>query len=123
MVEEEQSGQEETTETPAEAPAETPTETPAETPEPAAEATVNAPAVKAVEAKPAAADAAEKQKEGEEVEEKEPVIYYLGTGRRKRSVARVRLCDGTGKISINKKEMNEYFKSDHRSKINTIAPL
>ena len=35
-------------------------------------------------------------------------IYY-GTGRRKSSVARVYLVPGTGKVTINKKDMDEYF--------------
>lgn len=34
---------------------------------------------------------------------------YLGTGRRKSSVARVRLVPGTGKIIINKRDLEEYF--------------
>ena len=34
---------------------------------------------------------------------------YLGTGRRKSSVARVRLVPGNGKVTINKKDMDEYF--------------
>ena len=34
---------------------------------------------------------------------------YLGTGRRKSSVARVRVMAGTGKVTINGKDMNEYF--------------
>lgn len=34
---------------------------------------------------------------------------YLGTGRRKSSVARVRLVPGSGKVTINKKDMDEYF--------------
>lgn len=34
---------------------------------------------------------------------------YYGTGRRKRSIARVRLIPGTGKIVVNKKEMKDYF--------------
>jgi len=33
----------------------------------------------------------------------------LGTGRRKNSIARVRLVNGNGKITINNKEINEYF--------------
>jgi len=35
--------------------------------------------------------------------------FIWGTGRRKRSVARVRLKPGDGKIVINKKEVNDYF--------------
>ena len=34
---------------------------------------------------------------------------YTGTGRRKTSVARVRLTPGTGKITINGRDVNEYF--------------
>lgn len=34
---------------------------------------------------------------------------FYGTGRRKSSVARVYLTPGTGKITINKKDMNDYF--------------
>lgn len=34
---------------------------------------------------------------------------YYGTGRRKSSVARVYLIPGTGKVTINKKDMDEYF--------------
>ena len=35
--------------------------------------------------------------------------YCYGTGRRKKSVARVRLYPGTGMITINGKDINEYF--------------
>ncbi|ARD06394.1 MULTISPECIES: 30S ribosomal protein S9 [Lactobacillus] len=34
---------------------------------------------------------------------------YIGTGRRKDSVARVRLVPGNGKITVNGKEVNEYI--------------
>ena len=34
---------------------------------------------------------------------------YIGTGRRKKAVARVRLVPGTGKITINKKDLEDYF--------------
>ncbi|MBR0373879.1 MAG: 30S ribosomal protein S9 [Mogibacterium sp.] len=34
---------------------------------------------------------------------------YQATGRRKSSVARVRLLPGTGKITINKKDLEDYF--------------
>ena len=34
---------------------------------------------------------------------------FLGTGRRKCSVARVRVTTGSGKIEINGKDINEYF--------------
>jgi small subunit ribosomal protein S9 len=35
--------------------------------------------------------------------------YFYGTGRRKTSVARVRLYPGTGEIVVNDKPMDEYF--------------
>ena len=34
---------------------------------------------------------------------------YYGTGRRKSSIARVRLVEGSGKITINKRDIDEYF--------------
>ena len=34
---------------------------------------------------------------------------YLGTGRRKKSVARVRLLPGKGEISVNKRDLDDYF--------------
>ena len=40
------------------------------------------------------------------------VTQYYGTGRRKSSVARVYLRPGTGKITINKKDIDEYFGQD-----------
>ena len=36
-------------------------------------------------------------------------IQYIGTGRRKSAIARVRLIPGTGKITINKKDLDEYL--------------
>ena len=36
-------------------------------------------------------------------------LQYQGTGRRKHSVARVRLIPGTGKITVNKKDLEDYF--------------
>ena len=35
--------------------------------------------------------------------------YFYGTGRRKKSVARVRLYNGTGKVTINDREIDDYF--------------
>jgi small subunit ribosomal protein S9 len=37
---------------------------------------------------------------------------FLGTGRRKTSVARVRLAPGTGKITINRRPFETYFPMD-----------
>ncbi|WP_041366791.1 30S ribosomal protein S9 [Natranaerobius thermophilus] len=36
-------------------------------------------------------------------------VQYFGTGRRKTSVARVRLVPGNGKIVVNNKAMDDYF--------------
>ena len=35
--------------------------------------------------------------------------YFYGTGRRKKSVARVRLYAGTGKVTVNDRDINDYF--------------
>ena len=35
-------------------------------------------------------------------------VFY-GTGRRKKSIARVRLMQGKGKITVNGKDLGEYF--------------
>ncbi len=40
----------------------------------------------------------------------------LGTGRRKSSVARVRVRAGSGKITINKRDINEYFTEEQDRK-------
>ena len=37
---------------------------------------------------------------------------YIGTGRRKSAIARVRLIPGSGKIVINKKELDDYLPMD-----------
>ena len=39
---------------------------------------------------------------------KENIVFY-GTGRRKNAVARVRIVEGTGKITINGKDIDEFF--------------
>ena len=38
--------------------------------------------------------------------------YFYGTGRRKSSVARVRVYNGTGKITINDRDIDDYFGLD-----------
>lgn len=35
--------------------------------------------------------------------------FFYGTGRRKTSVARVRLYNGTGKVTINNRDIDDYF--------------
>ena len=39
-------------------------------------------------------------------------IVFLGTGRRKKAIARVRLLEGKGNITVNKKPLDEYFTTD-----------
>lgn len=43
---------------------------------------------------------------------KSSATEFLGTGKRKTSVARVRLTTGTGKIEVNGKSLKEYFDLD-----------
>ena len=45
-----------------------------------------------------------------------------GTGRRKSSVARVRLLMGTGKILVNKREVDEYF-TEEKDRASARSPL
>ena len=37
------------------------------------------------------------------------ITQYIGTGRRKKSVARVRLLPGTGNITVNKGDLEDFF--------------
>lgn len=39
-------------------------------------------------------------------------MQYRATGRRKKSIARVRLVDGNGNITVNGRDVNEYFDFD-----------
>ncbi|MHC4678790.1 MAG: 30S ribosomal protein S9 [Planctomycetota bacterium] len=48
--------------------------------------------------------------------------YWWGTGRRKCSVARVRIKPGSGKLVVNKKELDDYFKREQDRKA-VVAPL
>ncbi len=52
---------------------------------------------------------------------KENIVFY-GTGRRKSSVARVRLTEGTGKITINGKDIDQFFGLE-TLKVITRQPL
>mgnify|MGYP000898982399 CR=1 FL=1 len=42
----------------------------------------------------------------------EKAPYFYGTGRRKSSVARVRLYKGTGKVTVNDRSIDDYFGLD-----------
>lgn len=50
------------------------------------------------------------------------LVQYLGTGRRKSSVARVRLVPGNGKITINKREFTDYIPSA-AVRLDVLQPL
>jgi len=46
----------------------------------------------------------------------------LGTGRRKSSVARVRVRSGGGRVSINKRSLEDYFPNEQQRRA-VLAPL
>ena len=48
--------------------------------------------------------------------------YWWGTGRRKSSVARVRIKPGSGKLVVNKKDLSDYFKRAQDQNA-VVAPL
>ena len=48
--------------------------------------------------------------------------YWWGTGRRKTSVARVRVRAGSGKFEINKRPLDQYFTED-KDRLDAVAPL
>jgi small subunit ribosomal protein S9 len=50
------------------------------------------------------------------------VVDALGTGRRKTSVARVRIRAGSGKLTVNDREMAAFFTID-QDQITVLAPL
>ena len=47
---------------------------------------------------------------------------FLGTGRRKRAIARVRLADGSGKVTVNGHDVEDYFTVENQRSI-AIEPL
>lgn len=49
-------------------------------------------------------------------------VEYLGTGRRKSSVARVRLVPGTGQVTINKRSFEDYTPSA-QTRLDVMQPL
>ena len=48
--------------------------------------------------------------------------HYLGTGRRKTAVARVRLFEGSGQITINGRSLEQYFTED-KDRNAVVGPL
>lgn len=55
--------------------------------------------------------------------EKTKKEFFWGTGRRKTSVARVRICEGDGKIVINKKRSLEEYFTEEKDRQAVVAPL
>mgnify|MGYP003572802753 CR=1 FL=1 len=49
-------------------------------------------------------------------------LWSWGTGRRKASIARVRIRPGTGQVIVNKKPLEEYFKVE-RNRGKAVLPL
>lgn len=53
---------------------------------------------------------------------KEPKTVYLGTGRRKTAVARVRVAEGKGQILINQRPLDDYF-TEEKDRAAVLGPL
>ena len=51
-----------------------------------------------------------------------PSTIFVGTGRRKTSTARIRLSEGSGKLSVNGREFEKYFSHENFAK-QAYAPL
>ena len=51
-----------------------------------------------------------------------PANVFLGTGRRKTSTARVRITEGSGKLTVNGRDFESYFSHDNFAK-QAYAPL
>ena len=107
------------TDSPADAPA--PTDAPAAT-DAAAPTDVPAPPVETAPATPPPPVAPPADQATAATSAKPQSTYSWGTGRRKRSVARVRIRPGTGKFQVNKRKFDEYFrlKKDQNA---VMAPL
>ncbi len=50
-------------------------------------------------------------------------VSYLSAGRRKNAVARVRVTEGSGKITINDKTVDDYFGGLERHKKTALKPM
>jgi small subunit ribosomal protein S9 len=53
---------------------------------------------------------------------KGPRTFYIGTGRRKTAVARVRVTEGKGAVTINGRPLEDYFKED-KDRAAVLGPL
>ena len=50
------------------------------------------------------------------------VKHYLGTGRRKSSIARVRLYEGSGQVTVNGRDLEDYF-TEMKDRSAVVGPL
>ncbi|HOC07008.1 MAG: 30S ribosomal protein S9 [Bacillota bacterium] len=50
-------------------------------------------------------------------------LQYYGTGRRKKAIARVRMVPGDGRITINKRDIDDYFGGLETLKLIVAQPL
>jgi small subunit ribosomal protein S9 len=83
--------------------------------------TDNRPENVAAEQTPQAPPAEPKEVIGAGNKTKQKYGYWWGTGRRKTSVARVRIRPGSGKFLVNKRELDAYFHRDQDHKAATAA--
>jgi small subunit ribosomal protein S9 len=51
-----------------------------------------------------------------------PKTFYWGTGRRKTAVARVRIAEGSGKVRVNDRELEDFF-SEEKDRAAVTGPL
>jgi small subunit ribosomal protein S9 len=65
---------------------------------------------------------AEKKAKPEKKAPKGPKTFYLGTGRRKSAVARVRITEGKGDVVINGRPLEDYF-TEEKDRAAVIGPL
>src|SRR5438094_10444406 len=65
---------------------------------------------------------AEKKPKAEKKPVKGPKTFYLGTGRRKTSVARVRVTEGKGAVTINGRPLDDYF-TEEKDRAAVLGPL
>jgi small subunit ribosomal protein S9 len=70
----------------------------------------------------AAADQAQPKPQRKPAAEPDKGGYFWGTGRRKSSVARVRIKPGKGKLLVNKKQLGDYFPREQDRQA-VLAPL
>jgi small subunit ribosomal protein S9 len=65
---------------------------------------------------------AKKEAKTEKKPVKGPNTFYLGTGRRKSSVARVRVTEGKGAVTINGRSLDDYF-TEEKDRAAVLGPL